>query len=248
MDILIPTYHADFIWLEYCLKSIKKFASGFRNIIIISDNDGHIIPDATLNIIKATVIYKDLPKTWPSTIKHRPGYLWQQVLKLNWMEYTDADSILILDSDEMLTRNVNPEYFKDENGKFQWLYRDWEFAEGAKMWAEPTEKFLKVKPPYEAMCCAPFVLERETTINFIEYVKKIHNSTNEYDAFFKYNAELFSEYNAYGNYVLLFENGKKYSSLINYSGERTNIVLKSWSYGGLSEDDKTRRQQLLKDS
>ena len=38
----------------------------------------------------------------------------------------------------------------------------------------------------------------------------LSEALNVYDAFFKYNAELFSEYNAYGNYVLLFENGKKY--------------------------------------
>ena len=34
IDIFIRTYPKDFFILNYCLKSIRKFVSGHRNIII----------------------------------------------------------------------------------------------------------------------------------------------------------------------------------------------------------------------
>ena len=37
-DIFIKTYPGDFIWLKYCIRSIEKFVTGFRNIIIVTDS------------------------------------------------------------------------------------------------------------------------------------------------------------------------------------------------------------------
>lgn len=34
VDIFIKTYHKDFDYLYYCLSSNKKFAKGFRKIVI----------------------------------------------------------------------------------------------------------------------------------------------------------------------------------------------------------------------
>ena len=52
VDIFIKTYHKDFIWLEYCIKSIKKFCKGFRDVVIVSDDDGNLIPENITKIIK----------------------------------------------------------------------------------------------------------------------------------------------------------------------------------------------------
>ena len=192
IDILIPTYHADFVWLDFCVRSVKKFTSGFRNVIIVSDNDGHNIPQSILDIMPVKVIYKDIPTKWPPKLNHRPGYLWQQVLKLNWMEYTDADAVLVLDSDEMLVKNVNPSTFRDDRGRWRWAYRDWKNAGSANMWKVPTEQVLKFEPQYEAMPFAPFIFERKTTYDFIVYLKQIHGATDSFDIFFKYDMTLFS--------------------------------------------------------
>ena len=243
IDIIIPTYHADFVWAEYALKSIKKFASGFRNVIIVSDNDGNIIPTSLTDVYPCKVIYKDVPTHWPTRLRHRPGYLWQQVLKLNWMEYTDADAVMILDSDEMICSPITPFTFRDSYGRWEWSYRSWENAGTADMWKKPTEDILKFTVKYEAMVCAPFILERKTTCNFIEYLKRIHNATSLWDVFFKYDMTLFSEYNAYGSYVEKFDGDTVYYKIIERNVPA--VVIKSWSYGGLSSEDKKRRDDIL---
>jgi len=249
IDILIPTYHADFKWAEYCLKSVRKFATGFRNVIIVSDNDGHIVPESITNVMPATVLYKDMPKKMPPKLAHRPGYLWQQVLKLQWMDYTDADAILILDSDEMLAAPITPSDFRDAHGRWRWIYRSWEFAEGAKMWKAPTAEVLGFEPDYEAMCVAGFVFERNTTYKFIEYLKKLHGAATLWDVFFKYPMTLFSEYNAYGSYVNKVDGDKVYYRVINSDQQFVNhSFFKSWSYGGLDVADKKRRDDILADS
>src|SRR5206468_8669427 len=37
VDIFIKTYPGDYVWLEYCIRSLMKYARGFRQIVIVSD-------------------------------------------------------------------------------------------------------------------------------------------------------------------------------------------------------------------
>jgi len=250
VDIFIKTYHNDFYWLEFCLRSIHKYATGFRNIVIVSDNDGHVLPPHFADIVPIQVYYVDVPKKNPPKLKQPIGYLWQQVLKLLWMEYTDADAVLVLDSDEMLSCPLTPADLRDEKGRWRWIYRSWEQAgsgfPNAKMWHKPTADALLFDPPYEAMCVAGFVLERHTTHRFTEYLKRMHDAENLWHVFFKYPIELFSEYNAYGSFVNRFDNDDIYYKVVN-SHERfiNHTIIKSWSYGGLDAADKQRRDDIL---
>lgn len=241
-DIFIKTYHKDFMWLSYCLRSIKKFASGFRDVVVVSDNDGHKIPQEILDIMPVKLIYHNVPTKWPPKMRQPPGYFWQQVVKLNWTEFTDADSILILDSDLMFTDYVTPASFKNKDGKWLWNYRDWNLAGPAKCWKEPTEALLNFEAKYEAMLCVPFVFDRTTTVNFIKYVKEQHGATELFDVFFKYNMILLSEFNAYGSFILKFDS-TAYCPLINQA--RPPLVRITWSYGGLSENEKETRESIL---
>lgn len=248
VDIFIRTYQSDFIWLEYLLKSIKKYAVGFRNVIIVSDNDGTLVPQIYLDILPCTVKYKDV-QDLPSSLNCRHGYVWQQILCLRWTEDTDADAVLVLDSDSMLTRTTTPDDFKDpSNGKFRWFYRKWEQADAAIMWKDPVGKALKYTPDYEAMCCPGFILERETTLKLIDYLRLLHEAKDLTDVFFRYKAEHFSEFNTYGSYVYRFDT-TVYSKTFIYDIDTSNLINNSiyvsWSYGGLSKDDKQKRLAIL---
>jgi hypothetical protein len=244
VDIVIVTYYRDFVWLEWCFKSIKKFASGFRKVIVISDGDGKLIPPELTQIIPITKIYVDVPTVWPKNLEDRPGYLWQQVMKLRWTEYSDADAVMVLDSDEMLCRPTTPQSFKDSHGRWEWKFRKWEHAGIANKWKKPTQEVLKFEPEYEAMCYAPFILERNTTHKFIEYLKHIHCASDVYHVFFKYDITLFSEYNAYGSYVYKFDNETVYYNKIIEDILNTHVI-KSWSYDEITEEDIERRKAIL---
>lgn len=246
VDIFIKTCHKDYIWLEYLLKSIKKFASGFRDVVIVSEPE-YPIPESFLEITPAKVFYEPIPKNQPKNVHHGVGYLWQQNIKLNWIQYSDADAVLVMDSDQILTVPTTPSDFKI-NGKFSWFYRKWENAEYADCWKDPTTKFLKLDPKYEAMCIPIFILQRETTIAFKNFVCGLHKTTTIWDIFLKYNMPSFSEFNAFGSFVY-HSNRNEYNRFVvdeidtSKLHNRTIRTRRSWE--GLSEEEKIIQDKIL---
>lgn len=245
VDIFIKTYHKDFIWLKYCLASIKKFAKGFRKVVIVSDNDGHVIPDKFLEGLLVDIHYTSIPKIQPSHSSHGIGYLWQQIVKLSWHTYTDADAVLILDSDWMFTVPTTPEDFMTD-GKFKWLYREWEKAGTAICWKESTEFLLKTPTNYEAMAVAGFLMTRDTTIAFKDFICNTHGTKTIWEIILKYDLSSFSEFNLYGSYVILF-NRPDYVAVYNDAVHtlHNKTILTSWSWGGLTNEDKLIRENIL---
>ena len=247
-DIFIKTYYKDFIWLEYCLKSILKFARGFRNVVIVSDyNPNNEIPKELLNIIPCNVFYTPLPKKFPQLVEHGLGYLWQQYIKLTWYNYSDADEVLVLDSDEMLSKITTPNDFKT-NDKYHWFFRSWNEAGNGICWKKSTDFILKRDTPYDAMCLTGFILQRETTIAFKNHVLTIHDVNDLWDLFVKYNMSTASEFNLFGNFIYLY--GRiEYEIIIiennNVENYFNNTIKKEWSWGGLTENIKQEKEKIL---
>jgi hypothetical protein len=182
----------------------------------------------------------------PGSLTQSPGYLWQQIMKLQWIDFTDADAVLFLDSDEMLTQATTPRDFQDAQGRWRWIYRSWGKADTAIIWKAPTSELLGFEPPYESMCVTGFVLERNTTHKFIEYLKELHKANSLWEVFFKYNMTQLSEYNAVGSYINRYDNDTAYYKIINSDQRFINhSILKSWSYGGLNASDKQTRETIL---
>jgi hypothetical protein len=243
-DIFIKTYHKDFVWLPYCLKSIHKFASGFRNIVIVSDNDNHKIPDEYL-IPNCKVYYVDLPVKRPSNVEHGLGYLWQQYIKLTWYNYSDADAVLITDSDEMFTVPITPDSFK-KDGKFTWHFGEWSKAGTGICWRPSTDFVLGITTKYNAMAISGFILQKETSIALKNYVCSLHSTDSIWDTFVKYNMPTASEFNIFGSFIV-HSDSLEYTKVFNYNRENciNFSILKAWSWGGLSDEDKKKREEIL---
>ena len=79
VDIYIVTYHSDFVWLEYCIKSVRKYASGFRDVVVVTDNDNHKIPQHILDIMPLKVIYENVPRSFPKNYIERRQIIFQKV-------------------------------------------------------------------------------------------------------------------------------------------------------------------------
>ena len=247
VDIFIKTYHKDFIWLEWCLKSIKKYATGFENIVIVSDNDGHKLPDSFLEIIPLKIFYVDLPTATPEYVEHGLGYLWQQYIKLSWYEYTDADEILILDSDEMLTVPTSPNDFKTDS-KYNWFFRPWDQMGNGKCWRESTEKLLGFETKLSGMCITGFVLQKETSIALKNYLCSENNVDSIWDIFVKENMKTASEFNIFGCYIEYFDRNE-YNKVVldnqNINKYINSTIKKDWSWGGLSDTQILDREKIL---
>lgn len=143
-DILIKTYPADFGWLEYCLRSIDKFCSGFRQVNIVTPEP---LPFATRHRV---IIEPD----------EGNGYLRQQEKKCHADRYTDADQILFMDSDCVFIRDVYPGTFL-RDGKPIWLKTPWSHVRDQNArdsWFPCITNFMGKQPAFEFMRRHPFLV------------------------------------------------------------------------------------------
>ena len=248
VDIFIKTYHKDYEWLEYLIKSIKKFASGFRNVIIVSDNDGHTIPDHIKEIMPLTIFYTDIP-TDTSNLdflgNKNIGYTYQQHIKLSWMNYTDADAILLLDSDEMLTEKTTPEHFKN-NGKYNWYYSEWDENLDDIVWRAAVDKIFQIKSKYNSMRITGFIFTKNTTNKLYNFIKEKHNVNNFWELIIKEQLASFSEYNIYGTFIRTIDDTDyNILSIDNDLKVHNHTIIKSWSYGEFTQENKDKRNSIL---
>jgi hypothetical protein len=237
-SIFIKTYHRDHQWLQYLLPSIEKYSEGFESVVIISDDDGNKIPNEYLNTIKKIPIfvhYVPLPQIYPPNIIHGLGYLWQQYIKLNWMMWCSSQSILILDSDEMLTQLITPNSFK-YNDKWIWSYRPWSEAGDAICWKEHTDNLLKINTPYEAMCITGFIMTISATRKLLDYINEIYSNNDLWNIINEKHITTLSEFNIYGSFIYHTNNEEYYYNINRDIPLINQSILKYWSWGGISSE------------
>ncbi|MDA9260653.1 hypothetical protein N9P58_02175 [Puniceicoccaceae bacterium] len=152
IDLFYKTYPGDYQFLEHSLKSVKRHAQGFRDIIIVTDH-GHLdalrelvnpfnIPslklfelDRSLDIYSPTKLPSPLRKLKRSLFKaigssrriikpKKIGYEIQKAVKCDWTQWSDADAVLQIDSDTMLIAPLKTkQLFKEQHPI--WLRQTW---------------------------------------------------------------------------------------------------------------------------
>lgn len=135
-DIFIKTYPKDADYHRYCMASIEKFCTGFRNVTVVDDGD------------------QPPPKP----------YLMQQRVKTEAPSYTDAEFILFTDSDTLFNQPVTPETFMVD-GKPVWIYTPWTpELMAAVPWFAPMTEFAGEEPHAEMMRRQPFLIPRDALV------------------------------------------------------------------------------------
>jgi hypothetical protein len=152
-EILIVSYAHDIPYLNWCLKSISKFSSGFSGLTLVVPEEER----AQFNPMM--VEYPHGQMRWSVATHKQPGHLGAQLQKcLADKHCPDADFILHTDSDCIFTEPVTPEdYFV--GGKPVMC-----IAEYRKLppipWRAVTEKALGLDCPWETMRRHPQVNPR----------------------------------------------------------------------------------------
>lgn len=225
-DIFIRTYHKDLPWLRYCLRSIAKFVTGYRQIIImIPEQEKHLL--GKWNLTREKVI------GWKPVCEN--GYIDQQINKLMSYQYTDAEYILFVDSDVCFTRPVNVlEYFKD--GKPIILKTKYESVGDAICWKEPTESLINSTLEYEYMRRLPILYKAST----------IQNAGDLAGLYRLSRLERLSEFNLVGAYADLHDNENYHFIDTEKEQYPPNSVKQNWSWGGLSEEIKNELEEILR--
>lgn len=161
-DILIVSCAKHFPWLRYALKSIERFAHGFRQCkVLIPENDSdklqHLLGDFSnsFGIPIRIAMFKD----WPSK-----GFLRHEDIIIHSNEWTDADFILHSDSDCLFVEEFRPQdYFVEGkpvlmHGSYKWLREV--VQANLDMWRETVERAIGGPVEQETMRRHPAVFSR----------------------------------------------------------------------------------------
>jgi hypothetical protein len=229
-DIFIKSYHKDFPWLSYCLRSIQKFASGFKEIVIV-------IPDTDdLSHLTAERVVK--------VKEYGEPYMFQQSVKMHADLYSDADAFVYMDSDCVFTEPVTPESFLTD-GRPDWLYTPWEKVgeDAQRAWGEVMTKCIGKPPPAEFMRRSAQLIPRWALQEFRGFIAERHEVSLEH-YIMSQPGRYFTEYNCIGFYLWLHHRDKV--NWIN-TEERLppSVVRQFWSWGGLNGDVKEEIKRLL---
>lgn len=190
IDIFYKTYHQDKKWLEYSLRSLTKFVTGYNNIVILVPiNDKRYFESIVLPE-RATIQYVK---------EYGTGYLFQQVCKIQAHKYCSSEFILCSDSDLIFDHPINLQDFIAD-GKPEILYTSYDKVGDAICWKEPTETFIKEPQEFEWMRRNALIYHRST----LEAIEK-YEPNLEYIIM---NSVRFSEYNAIGAYAWKYEREK----------------------------------------
>jgi len=189
-DIFIKSYKPDFWLLTLSLETIKRNVTGYNKIILlIPEKDKHDFD--TRSLPERTEIYYVEEKI--------PGWLWQQVCKMNAHKYSNADYIMFSDSDCFFTYPVNiQDCIKDDKPEI--LYTSWQDVGDAIVWREPTEKFLREPVEWETMRRNQQVYHRST----LENIEKFEPSRERIIM----GSSKFSEFNTMSSFCQKFEQDK----------------------------------------
>lgn len=229
-DIFIKSYRGDFEWLPGCLHSIQKYATGFRDVVIVVPDTDSLDHLTVEKVIKVTELGHP--------------YMFQQVVKMFADTYTNADFISFVDSDCVFTSPVTPETFMT-NGKPNWLHTPWDKTgeDARSAWGDVMLKCIGEFPPSEFMRRHPQLVPRWALEEFRGFVSSKHGvSLDHY--ILNQPGRCFSEFNCLGFFLWLHHREKFH--WINTEEWLPPAVLKQfWSHGGMTPDIENEIATLL---
>lgn len=226
-DIFIRTYENDLEWLKYCLKSIHKYVTGYRNIIIC-------IPEPQKKLLDSWNLTAEKVVTCPV---YKEDYLGQQISKIESYKYTDAEAIVFVDSDCCFNAPVDLSKELFENG-LPIIYKTLYTSVGdAICWKEITEKTVDHELEYEYMRRLPFIFLSKTLKSASLYIKLKHDC--ELDKYIlRQPGRHFSEFNYLGAYAELNEKENYYFRDTEKEGYGNMYLKQNWSWGGITPEIK----------
>lgn len=237
VDVLIKTYRDDFDWLRYCLRSIHKFVTGVREIVVL-------VPKGDVDLFRCLGLTRERMVV---SAEHGDGYLWQQREKCYADIYTDADMVLFMDSDLICTRPLSPEKLMI-CGKPRWLvtpYSKLVNANGHPVtpWQEITERALGHPVEFETMRCHPFLVPRELFQRVRDFMRELHGMDLS-DYIMGQGGRKFSEFNLLGAFAYYHA-----PHLFHWMNTEhflpAPFVNQYWSYGGVTPDIRAQIESAL---
>lgn len=225
-DIFIRTYIKDLEWLDYCVRSIKKFCSGYRDIVIVypeGDDECGKFSDTS----------------FPVKPINQDGYIDQQYFKLTAYNYCkpDVTHLLMLDSDCFVHGRVSPEtYIRNNKILFPITHKSFLQGIDCQEYIKACQKIFNREVDYEFMRRQPFLLQVKDLKSFTKWFNETHGLDLKSYLSESKREDSFSEYNVMGAYLYYVEKSLDYYFYDTNSEVYFNPVFQHWSYGGLTKE------------
>lgn len=217
--IFIRSYSKDFLWLDFCLRSIEKYCSGFEEVVLVVPK-GHsrrLNPDTAARATRVV------------TVKGRGrGYLCQQITKINAHKYTGCEQILFVDSDCIFFAAATPDDFM-KDGKPHLLktpYDAFDATESVRDWQGVTKHFIGGDVSHEWMRRLPLMHKRSVLADiewrYPDLARRVHSHGK------------FSEFNFIGEFVSRNCPNEYTIEDTTESELPGKVAHQYWSWGGMS--------------
>ncbi len=233
-SIFIKTWKNDLKWLDYCLKSIKKFGSGFEEVVVVTDSD---CLDKTREIAKTARV--------ESVVKWPNGYIHQQWVKLNVDSYVHTDLVLYVDSDCIFFKEFSPESFMKYDKPILLKTRYTELGSDpvsvvAMKWKQITQGYVRWNVDWEYMRKMPMMFHVDSISsvwNFISYFEIRLRKIDKHE---------FSEFNVIGAYVDRQE-PDRYFVTDTHAWCPESVAEHFWSWSGITDEERRRIHEHIKE-
>lgn len=245
VDIFIVTYWKDANWLEYCLRSIQKYATGFRQTIVVySPRDREAVKPVCDKFSFVKIHEEPEPDD--------KGHEFQCYFKCCADTVSDADYFLHTDSDCVFTSPTTPEdYFTD--GRPDLLHAPYDSllnAHGGQAvpWQGITTRALGVYIQVETMRRFPFVYRRDTYGKLRARVEEVNHI--DFKRYALYSQPIppawrcFSDFCSLGGYAFTFQRDQYYL-YDTRNPLKPGKVLQGWSHSGLTEEERKSLETVV---
>jgi len=227
-DIFIKTFIKDFEWLTYCTRSITRFASGFKDVVLVSSEN---LPPLFMKNLRA----------YTKPDEGKDGYLVQQAIKATADQYCGSDYILHIDSDTIFTRPVTPESFF-RNGKPYWLMTPYEKVKTP--WQPIVGNFFRQLPTHEFMRRQAQVIPRDIYRSLDNYCDKMHGM-GIFDYIVNQQNRSFSEFNVIGFFCWLYHR-ERFTWIDTEKDELPELVVNQYrSWNAIAPEVKNEMETIL---
>jgi hypothetical protein len=245
-DIFICTYWKDAGWLEYCLRSVEKFAKGFRQTIVV-------YPIRDEGTLKPLCDKFPFVLAVPVDEPEGRGHEFQNAVKTSCDTFSDADYFLHIDSDCLFTEEASPpDYMTDGVCDIVYApYSELLNSHGGSVvpWEKITTRALGVEVSIETMRRFPMMYPRWLYKWTRDRVAEVnHRPFMDYAMLavpIPPGWRGYSEFNALGCSAFYFHRDKFY-----FYATRNTLkpakVTQFWSHSGLTDDERKQLETILK--
>lgn len=232
--LFIRSYPKDYEWLSYSIKSMEKYVTGLFERLLVIPRGSDVTPE--MDNFFDRIIYSNVDE-------NIPGYIAQQIDKMEAYKYVNTEYILYSDSDCIYTGPFNPGMlFQETMVEGQLVTKPilnmTPYSElGTTVpWQRVVDEALGFVPVYEFMRCFPIIHRTETVRQLAEAYPDLY----EHGRYI--NNRAYSEFNFIGAFAY------KHRHPYYYTEECKSLPCKQfWSYSGLKPEEHEQIKTYLKD-